>query len=127
MHRILKARREEIKQLRKDRDLIKVEKADLYNKALDINKQIADIRDDLNKLYEKRRERTKEIEKLLVGRRELSQQIKERRKDINTRKATKKTMFDACRGKKSLIIEKDKMIIKAQEDIKSIKGNHKDL
>jgi predicted RNase H-like nuclease len=127
MHRILKSRRAEIKQLRQERDLIKVEKADLYHKALDVNEQIAEIRSDLNKLYEKRREKTKEIEKTLVSRRDLSQQIKEKRQEINTRRATKKTMFDACRGKKTQIMEKDKLIMKAQDDIRGIKGSHKDL
>lgn len=127
MHRILKNRRAEIKQLRQERDLIKTEKADLYHKALDVNTQIAAIRDELSKMYDKRREKTKEIEKLLVSRRELSQQIKEKRQDINTRKASKKTMFDACRDKKTQIMEKDTLIMKAQDDIRSVKGSHKDL
>jgi hypothetical protein len=80
----------------------------------------------LDALYAKRAEKTAEIDKLIAERRDLGLQIVEKRRDINTRKATKKTLFEACREKKSLVMEKDKLIMKAQDDIKGIKGNHRD-
>jgi chromosome segregation ATPase len=121
----LKDRRDQIKQLRKERDVIKAEKADMYRKAVDVNDKIAEVRKKLADKYNKRRAMTKEIEKRIAERREVSRTIDIDRQEINTLKSTKRTMFDACRSKKSAIVEKETLIIKAQNDIDNIKGTHK--
>ena len=126
MHRVLKARREEIKKLRADRDMIKADRTELYNNAVEVNVQIDEIRKDLEKMYEARKKQTAEISKRLLERKMLSDTISLRLKDIKVKKDMKRTMFNICREKKSVILDKDKAILKAQDDIKSLKGNHKD-
>ena len=125
MHRVIKERREQIKQLRKERDGIKAEKTDMYKQAVSINDQIAVVRKRLEEKYGKRAAVTKDIEKRLAERRELSKTISVDRQEINTLEATKRSMFDTCRVKKSVIVEKDRAIIKAQNDIINIKGTNK--
>lgn len=122
MYKTLKEKREQIANLRKKRDLIKTEKADVFNKALNINPQIESVRSELTGLYKDRAVITESVDKLLVKRRSISSTIDEKRKQINMMNATKKSMFDTCRKKKAEAMEIDQQIMKLQQDIRHIQG-----
>lgn len=122
MYKTLKEKREQIASLRKKRDQIKTEKADVFNKALAINPQIDGVRTELDVLYKDRAGVTDSVEKLLVKRRGITNTINEKRKQINMMNSTKKSMFDTCRKKKAEAMEIDQQIMKLQGEIRHIQG-----
>ena len=124
--KVLKTKRETVKRLREEREAIRAEKTDMYNKAMDVNTLIGATRKELETLYAKRADMTAEIDKQIAARKKVSTTIDEKRKEINVFKASKRVMFDNCTQKKLQILEKDKAIMKEQADIKSIKGSGKD-
>jgi predicted transcriptional regulator len=126
MYKTLREKRDMLKALRKQRDLLKSEKADMWNRALASNPQIDDVRKELEGMRAERSKITEDIEKLLAKRRGMSKAIKDKCAEIRMKGSTKKTMFDACRGKKAEIMEVDKNIMKVQAEIAHILGRDRE-